>query len=241
MLIQPEFPPHRRRDLLRLAELQVYNECMQSDCAGRVLYEVKTSLNTPELDFAVLLEDVAIFGVLVKGPPHTIHRGEWQRITNDGPVDIPCPLKLTWDTALQIRETVKRRLNRKVFVLAVLVLPDMEPDPEREARVADDRVDVLFSSHNLVERLVDLVQHYEIFNPPGAWLVEKMAETLMPFLANNAQEEEEGDVRELDVSSRPAEVRHADVVNVYQAPVTINNYYAAAPDADDSEEGVPAD
>ena len=69
MLIQPESPPLRRRDPLRLAELQVYNECMQSDRAGRVLYEVKTSLNTPELDFAVWLEDVAIFGIQVNGPP----------------------------------------------------------------------------------------------------------------------------------------------------------------------------
>ena len=48
-------------------------------------------------------------------------------------------------------------------------------------------------------------------------------------------------MHELNVSGRPLEVRHADVVNVYQAPVTINNnnYYAAAPDADDSEEEVP--
>ena len=183
MLIQPESPPLRRRDPLRLAELQVYNECMQSARAGRVLYEVQTSLTTPELDFAVWLEDVAIFGIQVNGPPHAIHRGEWQRITNDGLVDIPCPLKLTWDTALQIRETVKRRLSRKVFVLAVLVLPDVEPDPDIEARAADDRVDVLFGSHNLVERLVELVQHHEIFNPPGAWLVDKMADALMPFLA----------------------------------------------------------
>ena len=65
------------------------------------------------------------------------HRGQWQRITDDGPVTIPCPMKVTWDAALQIREAVKRHLGRKVFVVAVLVFPDMEPDighrdPRRE-------------------------------------------------------------------------------------------------------------
>ena len=95
---------------------------------------------------------------------------------------------------------------------------------------------------------MNLVADEEIFNPPTAWLVDEIAEALMPFLASNAQvsppteKQEEADVHELNVSGRPPEVRHADVVNVYQAPVTINNnnnYYAAAPDADDSEEEVP--
>ena len=245
MLTQPEFPSHRRRDPLRLAELQAYTEFMNSDRAGRVLYEVKTSRNTPELDFGVLLENVAIYGVQIKGGQHVIHRGQFQRITDDGPVTIPCPMKITWDAALQIRETVKRRLSRKVFVVAVLVFPDMEPDPDIELRAENDRVKVLFGTDNLVERLVDLVADEEIFNPPTAWLVDEIAGTLMPFLANSDDDQLEllpdlpepgpkpdqpgrakriGDV---DVSGRPAEVHHADVVNVYQAPVTINNYGVA--------------
>ena len=51
------------------------------------------------------------------------HRGQWQRVTDDGPVTIPCPMKVTWDAALQIREAVKRHLGRKVFVVAVLMFP----------------------------------------------------------------------------------------------------------------------
>ena len=243
MLTQPDFPSHRRRDPLRLAELQVYTEFMNSDRAGRVLYEVKTSRNTPELDFAVLLEGVAIYGAQVKGGQHVITRGQWQRITDDGPVNIPCPMKVTWDAALQIRETVKRRLGRKVFVVAVLVFPDMELDPDIELRAENDRVKVLFGTDNLVERLANLVAGEDIFNPPTAWLVDEIAETLMPFLVSNAplalsteEPEEEADVRELNVTGRPIEVRHADVVNVYQAPVTINNYYGAAPPVDVTEE-----
>ena len=152
-------------------------------------------------------------------------------------------MKVTWDAALQVREAVKRHLGRKVFVVAVLIFPDMEPDPDIELRAENDRVKVLFGTDNLVERLVNLVADEEIFNPPTAWLVDEIAETLMPFLASNAQvslpteePEEEADVRELNVTGRPIEVRHADVVNVYQAPVTINNYYGAAPPVDVTEE-----
>ena len=83
------------------------------------------------------------------------HRGQWQRITDDGPVTIPCPMKVTWDAALQVREAVKRHLGRKVFVVAVLIFPDMEPDPDIELRAENDRVKVLFGTDNLVERLVE--------------------------------------------------------------------------------------
>ena len=240
MLTQPDFPAHRRRDPLRLAELQAYNEFMNSDRAGRVLYELKTSRNVPELDFAVLLEDVAIYGVQVKGGQHVITRGQWQRITYDGPVTIPCPMEVTWDAALQVREAVKRHLGRKIFVVAVLVFPDMEPDPDVELRAENNRVKVVFGTHDLVERLVDLVADEEIFNPPTAWMVDEIAETLMPFLASNAQlslldQEQSADVCEVKVSGRPAEVRHADVVNICQAPVTINNYGAQV-EASSSEE-----
>ena len=257
MLTQPDFPSHRRRDPLRLADLQVYTEFANSDRAGRVLYEVKTARNTPELDFAVLLADVAIYGIQVKGGQHAIQRGQWQRVTDDGPVTIPCPMKITWDAALQIREAVKRHLGRKVFVVAVLVFPDMEPDPDIEARAENDRVHVLFGTHNLVERLVDLAADEEIFNPPTAWLVDEIAETLMPFLANGDDDQPEllpdlpepgpkpdqpgkaERISNVDVRGRPAEVHHTDVVNVYQAPVPINNYGVAM--EDDGPEEVAAD
>ena len=96
-----------------------------------------------------------------------------------------------------------------------------------------------------MDRLVDIVDDEDIFNPPTVWMVDEIAKVLMPFLTSNARlampaeepEKEESDVRELDVHGRPVEVRQADVVNVYNAPVTINNYYAApALEADASDD-----
>ena len=75
---------------MRLAELQVYTEFMNSDRAGRVLYEVKTSRNMPELDFAILLEDVAIYGAQVKvsrvaSMPSTAASGSASPMTGSSP------------------------------------------------------------------------------------------------------------------------------------------------------------
>lgn len=42
-------------------------------------------------------------------------------------------------------------------------------------------------------------------------------------------------ISNVDVNGRPAEVHHADVVNVYNAPVVINNYSAEV-EAQASEE-----
>jgi hypothetical protein len=120
----------------------------------------------------------------------------------------------------------------------------MESDPDIELRAENDRVRGLFSTENLVERLVDLVAGEEIFSPPTAWRVD---ETLMPFLANNGGDDD--DALELlpDLSqpgpkpdspgrrsatatwtsSAAPRKSHADAVNVYNAPVTINNYGAA--------------
>lgn len=247
MLTQPEFPANRRRDPLRLAELRAYHEFADSDRAGRALYELKTARNVPELDFAALIEDVAVYGVQVKGGQWQVQRGQWQLTTNHGFQMMPCPIKLSWDAALQIRETVKRRLSRKVYVIPVLVLADMEPDPDIELRVENDRVKVLFGTDNLVDRLISLAAGEEIFNPPTAWMVDEIAEALMPFLGANGDAKpqqvmdlgiEETDQAEINVSGRPAAVRHADVVNVYEGPVTIYNCSHVAPDASvDEAEG----
>ena len=67
----------------------------------------------------------------------------------------------------------------------------------------------------------------------------------MPYLVAGGQPAEapegqepqgqEGHAGGIDVNGRPIVVHHADVVNNYNAPVTINNYLAAAPVVDASE------
>ena len=51
------------------------------------------------------------------------------------------PFKVAWDAGMQIREVIQRELHRKVYVVVVVVFPDMEePDPGIEVWVANERV-----------------------------------------------------------------------------------------------------
>ena len=185
MLTQPMFPPHRRLDPKRRAEMEVYEAIANSTRPGRALYEVKTSATVPELDFALLLEGQAVVGLQVKGGPHVLKRAQWKRITDQGPVNVPDPISLTWDSAMQIREVAQKTLRKKVFVIPMIVFPDMQHDPVIEARAAEAKVKALFGAEDLVERIIDALAGEDIFNPPSSWLVDSVAEALMPCLAED--------------------------------------------------------
>ena len=200
MRTDPEFPPHRRQDPKRRAELAVYEEIEKSPRPGRALYEIKTSSTVPELDFTILVADIGVAGLQVKGGQHQMVRGQWQRITDDGPVAIADPIALTWDAAMQIREVAQEQLHKKVFVIPFLVFPDMERDAAIEARAADSKVKTIFGTNALVERVIGGLYDEEIYRPPSAYLVDRIAETLLPYLASD------GDDPDLDLcngASRP--------------------------------------
>ena len=56
------------------------------------------------------------------------------------------------DGALSVRNALNSHLKRAFFVIAVLLLPDMEPDREIERWANTSRTNVMFVTHNLVER-----------------------------------------------------------------------------------------
>ncbi len=132
---------------------------------------MKTSRTVPELDFTLLLEDIGIAGLQVNGGPHKMIRGQFQRITDDGPVAIADPIALCWDSSMRIREVVQERLNKNVFVIPFLCFPDMERDPTIEARAADAKVKTIFGVHDLVERVVGGLYDEDIYRPSSAYLV----------------------------------------------------------------------
>lgn len=262
MNMHPEFPPHRREEPKRRAELAVYQAIEQSPRPGRALYEVKTSRTVPELDFAVLLEDIGVAGLQVKGGAHQMVRGQFQLITDDGPVAIPDPIALCWDSTMQIREVVEDQLHRKVFVTPFLVFPDMERDPAIEARAADAKVKTIFGVKDLVERVVSGLYDEKIYRPPSAYLVERIAEALFPYLADEEDDDSDLDLcngarrpkpedpsptgaakpapaGEVDLAGLRPLIGRADVVNIE----TVNVYQGAAAPAGGvaPEEEVPTD
>ena len=157
MLIQPAFPPNRLRDPKRKAERRVYREFEESERDGGVLYELKVSKNAPEVDFFAIITGEAVVCLQVKGGQYRIQGGDWYLETDEGPEYTPSLIRLTWDSAMAVRDSLKEKLDRKVFILAILLLPDMEPDPDIQlVAESDDRVAIMYGYRDLVERIVDL-------------------------------------------------------------------------------------
>ena len=111
MLIYPEFPPNRKQDPKRHAEWLVYQAFEDSDRDGHALYELKVNRRAPEVDFFALIQDKAVVCMQVKGGQYRVIDGDWHLETDDGLEYTPCPMKLTWDSAMAVRDFLKEKLG----------------------------------------------------------------------------------------------------------------------------------
>ena len=87
----------------------------------------------PQLDFAVWIVGVGIFGIQVKGGKYLIIDGQWFLITDRGRSPRESPVPGTWDAAMAIRDVVQEQLHQSIFVIPVLAMPNMEPNEDIEA------------------------------------------------------------------------------------------------------------
>ena len=231
MLIYPEFPPNRRQDPKRHAEWLVYQAFEDSDRDGHALYELKVNRRAPEVDFFALIQDKVVVCMQVKGGQYRVIDGDWHLETDDGLEYTPCPMKLTWDSAMAVRDFLKEKLGRKIFMVAVLLLPDMEPDRDIEMIAENDKTSIMFGYNDIVERVVDLAEERDVYGTPSPHMANRIIDALVPQLKVGLPDSRfdipsEGKKSDLpETFDRPVEVHHADVVNVYNAPATINNNF----------------
>ena len=186
MIVTPEFPEHRLQDPRRQAEWRVYQEIAGSQAPGRALYEMRAGLHVPQLDFGIWLQDVAHYGLQVKGGENATEGGEWQLHSANGPESIPSPIAQTFDAAIAIRDIIKAQLNRKVFIFPVLCFPDMAPDPIIEARAAEAHVTVFWGGDDLIGRLKALAKTQTIHRPPTAERIAQEVELIQPGMGHPA-------------------------------------------------------
>ena len=173
MKIQPEFPDYRYQDPKRAAELRVYQEIASSRIPGQALYEVNATRHTPQVDFLVWVKAVACFAVSVKGGTYSVDNGTLFLHTPEGPVPTKNILQQAMDGALSVRNALNRHLDRAFFVIAVLLFPDMEPDPEIDRWANASRTNVMFGTPNLVERLAALDDVQAVRFPPSAEQIDE--------------------------------------------------------------------
>ena len=232
MRILNEFPEHRRADPKRRAEMQ---STTSSPAAAPPEPPYTRSRRTATLLrwTSVWIEDSARFGMQVKGGRYTIEGGRWFLHTNGEREPIQDPVKLTWDAAMSIRAALWTKGRYKVYMVAVLVFPDMpEPDPQIQEWADNCKVNPLWGSENLVERLIEFHDVGGIYSPPTARHIEAEVAVLMPGLAEDlpraaAEGPPAADPPAMGLTARQVVIQHADVVNVYTVGVAADDGGAA--------------
>ena len=222
MRIQPEFPEYHHNDPKRQAELRVYQEIANSQIPGQALYGVKASRHSPEVDFAIWIEDVACFAIEVKGGTYWVENGTLFRQSPNGPEQVTNPLRKAMDGALSISNSIKDRLPGGAFVISVLLFHVWEEEDEIRRWAQDSRTNVMFGVTDLVRRLTELEDVATVRNRPPAYRIEQEVAVLMP----EAQPEANQAAMPRDLPTA-LHAQHVEIRNL-----TINLYATLSPVVD---------
>ena len=169
MQVYPErFPQERRADPMRRAEARVFDAIGASLRPGFAYYEWKRNHDSPELDFAIWIEGEGRFGLQVKGGLYSVEGGKFHLTTERGREKVASPLRRTWDASMSLRDEVSEALGEELYLLSVLLFPDMEPDAAIAELARHSHTQVLWGIDNLVDRLVEIADRADVYYPPGA-------------------------------------------------------------------------
>ena len=183
MQLYPPFPTCREDTPKRQAEKQIYQALAASDLEGYVLYEAKPLANAPQIDFAVWIVGVGIFGIQVKGGQYVLVEGQWFLITDKGRFLRESPVPGTWDAAIAIRDVVQEMLHQSIFVTPVLAMPSMERDPGIEALAGSRNVAMHWGDPSLiVDNLVQLAIDRKIHVTPTPASIAAQVQLVEPAL-----------------------------------------------------------
>ena len=221
MLVLPEFPENRRSDPKRQGELRIYNQLAKSDVPGLAVYGAKANSSAPEIDFALWLQKEARCGIEVKAGRYTYEDGRWLLHSINGPEAVDSPVLQARDSAMSFRDAVKEALGRKVFVCAVLIFTDMDPDQDIIQQAARHKVHPIFGTGELEDRLLAIAGSQEIFMPPTGSHIQEEAELFIPGVRYPVRTEVRRTERraapsaDMDILARHVVIQSAGVVNIY--------------------------
>ena len=219
MRIQPEFPEYRQEDPLRGAELRVYQEIVNAQQPGQALYEVKASRHSPEVDFAIWIEDVACFAIEAKGGNFWVENGTLFRQGPIGPEQVANPLRKAMDGALSISNSIKDRLPGGAFVISVLLFPDMEVEDDIRRWAQDSRTNVMFGVTDLFRRLTEMDDVQDIRHRPTAYRIEQEVAVLMPEARPEANRPAPPKDLPTALQAQHVEI-HNLTINLYASPLS---------------------
>ena len=172
MITTPEqFPEERRHDPKRRAEAAVFDTLAECRRAGHFIYEWGAPGRPHRTDFALWLEGVGRFAIEVKGGAYTLRpeSDRWYLQTPDGDLAAKSsPLQQADDAAMDLRNEIHRNTGYKVFIIPVVVFPDMAPDPAIEEYAQRTNVVVIWGAEYLLTDLEAAARRVGVDHPPRA-------------------------------------------------------------------------
>lgn len=173
-------PDERRNDPRRRAEMTVLDRLVMSHLSGKACYEWKAEGKSQEVDFAVWVEDLGRFAIQVKGGQYALVNHDWHLVMPGAPMEKkPSPLVQTWDGAMSMHEVLEDVLNLYIYVIPVLILPDMDPDPHMAVLAEQKKVHLVWRGQDLSARLEEIAASAGVRRPPIRAHVENEFHAIM--------------------------------------------------------------
>ena len=230
-----QFPQDHRIDPRRQAEARVFDAIQASCQPGFAYYEWKRDHRSPEVDLALWLLGVGRFGLQVKGGQRSLRNGRWYLATQNSRQETASPSRKAWRAAMSLREEMVETLDDdNAFIIAVLLFPDMEPDPAIAAMAEREHAHVIWGTDNLFERLEEIAAATPVYFPPDAEDIRREVAAVTGNQILYAEQDPDQDheeepmpppaqpeipvVPQLGIATGSVTIHHVDTVVIHPAP-----------------------
>ena len=199
---------------MTLKEIEICQQFEQSDRSGQALWWPLMAPGDPASDCLALLEGNGRYAITFLHDQWSVRGGEWYHHDEDGAATPMGNVREeAWEAAMSIKDRLAQDLDFGCYVIPVMVLTDMTPDPDILEETRGSKVRLLWGLGDLVARLADLPEGDQVQKQLGKRFISREVETLSrrPAAAGPAQPPK---AATLTVSGGPVTVRDGDELHI---------------------------
>ena len=198
---------------MTLKEIEICEEFEHSDRSGQALWWPVMAPGDPSPDCLALLEGNCRYALSFLHDQWSARGGEWYRHAEDGAVTPMGNVREeAWQAAMSVKNRLSENRGRGGYVIPVIVLTDMTPDPDILEETRGSKVRLLWGLDDLVSRLADLPEGDQVQKQLGKTLIAQEVAKLSrrPDAAGPAQPP----AATLTVSGGEVTIRDGDDVHI---------------------------
>lgn len=199
---------------MTLKEVEICQQFEQSDRSGQALWWPLLAPGEPAPDCLALLEGNGRYAITFLQDQWSVREDEWCRHDEDGAATPMGNVRETaWEAAMSVKDRLAQDLDFGCYVIPVMVLTDMTPDPDILEETRGSKVRLLWGLDDLVARLADLPDGDQVQKQLGKRFISREVGTLSrrPAAAGPAQPSK---AATLTVKGGPVTVRDGDELHI---------------------------